>query len=475
MAGAVQEDDPGSGPDAAHPDHLAGDLAEPVLLQQVAAVGRQALAVAAQEVLEHLLHLLELHLREELLEGDDQRGVADDAALAVDDVRQLVECPHGCPSSAPWPPAWSPSPPSAPVSSSPRWRPGTPATPRPPMRPRGSTRPPNSTGSPSGASPPGTSARAPTIAWVRTALGWPLLRPAITTLAASRLTSHSHGPGMRLVEVVAVEDELPLGCPEHAEVGEMRVPAELGHQARARRGREVRGHDERGAAEEGEGGDQHPAVADGHQLLHPALGLLLEQRHGIGPVRGWFERGVELPGDLGPGLLAGSPCTPPHSGAGRAIRGAPPAGPPCSSAMLGHLPDTSPHHRSGSEATTTGILFASAALADGRGGSVRGPSCDPAPIPCRSFPAGPPGVTMAEPRCGDEGQTSDGGRGRSERTGRLRAPGCSVPPHPRPPAGPGSVRPSASSPTPSGAATTRPWSRRCSNSASAAAGSPRWA
>ena len=34
-----------------------------------------------------------------------------------------------------------------------------------------------------------------TIAWARTALGWPMLRPAITTLAASRLTSHSHGPG----------------------------------------------------------------------------------------------------------------------------------------------------------------------------------------------------------------------------------------------------------------------------------------
>ena len=35
----------------------------------------------------------------------------------------------------------------------------------------------------------------PTIAWARTALGWPLVRPAITTLAASRFTSHSHGPG----------------------------------------------------------------------------------------------------------------------------------------------------------------------------------------------------------------------------------------------------------------------------------------
>ena len=55
----------------------------------------------------------------------------------------------------------------------------------------------------------------------------PRSRPAIAKLAASRFTSHSHGPGQRLVEVVDVEDELALGRGEHAEVGEVGVPAEL--------------------------------------------------------------------------------------------------------------------------------------------------------------------------------------------------------------------------------------------------------
>ena len=55
----------------------------------------------------------------------------------------------------------------------------------------------------------------------------PLSRPAIAKLAASRLTSHSHGPGQRLVEVVDVEHQPPLRRGEHAEVRQVRVAAQL--------------------------------------------------------------------------------------------------------------------------------------------------------------------------------------------------------------------------------------------------------
>ncbi len=60
----------------------------------------------------------------------------------------------------------------------------------------------------------------------------PRSRPATAKLATSRLTSHSNGPGKRLVEVVEAEDDLPVGCGEAAEVREVRVAAELGVERR---------------------------------------------------------------------------------------------------------------------------------------------------------------------------------------------------------------------------------------------------
>ena len=112
------------------------------------------------------------------------------------------------------------------------------------------------------------------------------------------------GTGERLVEIVAVEDELALGRAEDAEVGEVGVAADLGVQARARGAREVGGHDQGGAPEEGEGRDHHAPVADGHQLGHPGRGLLLEQRHGVGAVGAGLEDGVAVPGGGVPRLLA---------------------------------------------------------------------------------------------------------------------------------------------------------------------------
>jgi len=87
------------------------------------------------------------------------------------------------------------------------------------------------------------SLRAASVVRRRCASASPRSRPATARLAASRLTSHSNGPGEGLVEVVEVEDEPPLGRREHAEVREVGVAAELRRQARSRGAREVGRHD----------------------------------------------------------------------------------------------------------------------------------------------------------------------------------------------------------------------------------------
>ena len=61
----------------------------------------------------------------------------------------------------------------------------------------------------------------------RRSAGSPTSRPAISALAAIRLTSHSHGPGQGLVEVVGAEDDAAIGGREAAEVGDVRVAAGL--------------------------------------------------------------------------------------------------------------------------------------------------------------------------------------------------------------------------------------------------------
>ena len=71
----------------------------------------------------------------------------------------------------------------------------------------------------------------------------PLLRAAIVKLAAMRLTSYSNGPGKRLVEVVEVEQQRPLGRGEHAEVRQVGIAAQLDGQTGPRRVLQVGGHD----------------------------------------------------------------------------------------------------------------------------------------------------------------------------------------------------------------------------------------
>ena len=55
LVDAEEEHDPGAGADAADPDHLTGEVDEPELLEQVAAVGLERPAVGADQVADLVL------------------------------------------------------------------------------------------------------------------------------------------------------------------------------------------------------------------------------------------------------------------------------------------------------------------------------------------------------------------------------------------------------------------------------------
>ena len=110
--------------------------------------------------------------------------------------------------------------------------------------------------------------------------------------------------GERLVEVVEAEDDPPVGRGEAAEVRQVRVAAELGVEPRPGPAREIRGHQVGGAAVERERRDEHAAVADRDELGHARLRLLLEQLDRVGPVRGRLPVGVRGARHLGARGLA---------------------------------------------------------------------------------------------------------------------------------------------------------------------------
>ena len=113
-------------------------------------------------------------------------------------------------------------------------------------------------------------------------------------------------PGQRLVEVVRVEDEAAVRGGVGAEVGEVRVPAELRVQAGPRHPREVGGHEVRRAPVERERRDEHPAVADRNQLVDAALRLRLEELDRVEAHRRRLPLSVRTAGHVGPrGLASG--------------------------------------------------------------------------------------------------------------------------------------------------------------------------
>ena len=94
VVAAEHQQDPCSGTDAAHPDHLASGVDQLEVLEQVATVRLEGAAVAAQDSPEPVHDLVSSPSARELFDGLDEGRVADDASLAVDDVCELVEGLH---------------------------------------------------------------------------------------------------------------------------------------------------------------------------------------------------------------------------------------------------------------------------------------------------------------------------------------------------------------------------------------------
>ena len=112
--------------------------------------------------------------------------------------------------------------------------------------------------------------------------------------------------GIRLVEIVDVEQELALGRAEQAEVRDVGVAARLDDEARSGRRGQVRGHQVGGAAVERERRREHPPVPDRDELLDATLRLLLEEPYRIRATGGRVPTGVAGARNLGASRLAPS-------------------------------------------------------------------------------------------------------------------------------------------------------------------------
>ena len=110
-------------------------------------------------------------------------------------------------------------------------------------------------------------------------------------------------PRQRLVEIIHVEHQRPLGRAEDAKVRQVRVATQLRSKARRRRARQIRRHDQRAATIEGKRRRKHPAIADRYQLGNPRGRLLLQQRDRIAP-GGELDLRVCRPRHLGPRRFA---------------------------------------------------------------------------------------------------------------------------------------------------------------------------
>ncbi len=108
----------------------------------------------------------------------------------------------------------------------------------------------------------------------------------------------------RLVEVVRIEHDTPVRSGEDPKVREVGVTAQLHVQPRARRAREIGGHDVCRPAVERERRDQHPPVQDRHELLHSRYRLLLEQLDRVETDGRRLPFAMRLPRNLGAGCLA---------------------------------------------------------------------------------------------------------------------------------------------------------------------------
>ena len=101
----------------------------------------------------------------------------------------------------------------------------------------------------------------------------PLARPAMTMLAASRLTSHSQGPGSVSSKSLASNTRRRSGDANRPKFEQVGVAAGLHDDVRAGRRGEVEGHHRGRAAVVGEGRLRHARVTQRDQVGQP-VGLL---------------------------------------------------------------------------------------------------------------------------------------------------------------------------------------------------------
>ena len=124
----------------------------------------------------------------------------------------------------------------------------------------------------------------------------------MTTLAASRLTSHSQGPGSVSSKSLASKTSVRSGEANSPKLLRWASPLAWTRMSVRGRGPEVERHHGRGPAVVGERRLSHPLVADGNEVLEP-LCLLAGQDRDRVAAGGGFEGGVVS--------LAGPACGPP--------------------------------------------------------------------------------------------------------------------------------------------------------------------
>src|ERR1700733_14010491 len=88
----------------------------------------------------------------------------------------------------------------------------------------------------------------------------------------------------RLIEVIDVEDQLPVGRREHAEIQQVRVTASLHPDICCRRVRQIPRHRRGRAAKVPKSRSGHAPIPDRHQLRPPGPGLLLQNGNRVRPV-----------------------------------------------------------------------------------------------------------------------------------------------------------------------------------------------
>ena len=290
LVAADHQGDPGAGSDAPDPHHLASEVDQPVLLQENPPIGLKRLSVLADELVQALHYRLRMHVAGEVFDAFDQWRVSHDLRLAVHHLSQLRKGGHAV------------------------------------LRARLGRRLLGALelglldlASELGEQLVHLKARIPhiqaaharelahriAVAGDRLQQDRAALLVRIAVVAPRHLHAHRQPldvplprPRKRLIKVVEVKHHPSIRGRKQPEVGQVRVTAELHMQPRVRARRQVGGHDQGRPAIERKRRDQHPPIADRHQLRNPRRRLRLQQLHRIGTVRSRAEICVARPRHL---------------------------------------------------------------------------------------------------------------------------------------------------------------------------------